>query len=254
MEKYYTIDYSKWDRIIFENDSDDSDHDNVNDDGQRAAAAPPQVTVFDAPTRVTFGGAPPQPPPPPPQPSSTLDVQVVVKTAPATPATERGVVVDEWGIPRSWTENGTAVVNHHHHHRRRSSDSSLPKEGTNEATAAAAAAETGETTMTAAVPDPPYSYFWSQDRAMIHLRIPIPPPSSSSTSSSSSSTTTTTTSITTKRRKYHVLRVHITNLLSYPDRHCATITTDSAQQRLVVKELGSFFRHGIINLLWIRHP
>ena len=72
LEKYYTIEYSNWDRIILENDSDDSDHDN--DNGQRAAA-PPQVTVFDSPTRVTFGGEQPQPPP---QPStSTLDAHDV---------------------------------------------------------------------------------------------------------------------------------------------------------------------------------
>ena len=233
MDKY-KIDYSKWDRM------EDSDDDDDNNDGDRTPKHP-QVTVFDQPTRVTFGGVTTGSNPDndiefvSSLTSSTSDAKsrsetdssskieildsagnaAVANTS--TPAiandasTKRPIATDEFGIPLSWTENGASIEL-----------SSLDKEKINqnveysEPSHEEMQINDRSTTPNTSVDFPsegtmiPYKYFWSQDRIMVHIRIPIQSH---------------------QKLKYHV---HVSNLLSYPDRHCATITTDSAKQRLVV--------------------
>ena len=229
MDKY-KIDYSKWDRM------EDSDDDENGDD----ACIPkphPQVTVFDQPTRVTFGGnadhdgketatssvtsctsdaksgsdvihSTKNAATGDEMNSSQADATVIRATSSGETSTKHTVATDKFGIPLSWTENGaTAELLSH--------DKEILTNQTIHLT------DPEKEMIPPLQTSPPVDlplhemmtrgkYFWSQDRMMTHVRIPI-------TSH--------------QKLKY---QVRISNLLSYPDRHCATFTTDSAKQRLVV--------------------
>lgn len=237
MDKY-KIDYSKWDRM---EDSDDDD----DDDGDRTPMHP-QVTVFDKPTRVTFGGDiqmnsndhdrdnVDELSSLMPSPTGTEKSKGEIKNStqnpisgsemntfhgdgltPSTPNVEivskRPITTDAFGIPLSWIKNGASIQYSSYEEgmaKQRKEHSDQEDEATQE--------KDQPQQPTASVEHPfhetllPYKYLWSQDRMMIHIRIPIHSH---------------------RKLKYHV---HVSNMLSYPDRHCATFTTESAKQQLVV--------------------
>jgi hypothetical protein len=158
--KDYSIDYSKWDKIAESDDDDDSDD----------APVRPRVTRLDAPGRVTFGGNHPDTivlsasSGPSPTTSATassssqkngagssfetcapssrpLDPSATTTTAFAESPSDLSSEPKST-VPASWTDKGAAVL----------ADDASSTEKT----------------------EPRFSYYWSQDRLSVHVRVPLP--------------------------------------------------------------------------------
>ena len=211
MDKY-KIDYSKWDRM---EDSDD-------DENEDRTPQIPKVTVFDQPTRVTFGGtadiqehhdlelasssspssandiksiseamsSDKSPKGDHQREASPLDVLISSSPPNVEVTTKRPIVTDKFGIPLAWTENGASVQSDEEETSNQKIEycdleiEAIPSHPPNPHVIDLPSQQMRM----------PYKYVWSQDRMMIHIRIPIPLSSSSP-----------------PKLKYHV---RISNLLS----------------------------------------
>jgi hypothetical protein len=175
MDKY-SIDYSKWDRMV---DSDDED--------DEKESAKPRVTVLDQPTRVTFGGS---------GGGQSEDIDEAEAASPSLADTKERTAIpflanasdpsetkplSKYGIPQSWSEKGSVIL-------KRPEDASSAQSSFQN-----------------------IHYCWSQDRASVHIRVPIDG--------------------TTTAKEYDVA---VTNVLPYRDRHCAVLT-NAAPLQLVVR-------------------
>lgn len=225
----YSLDYSKWDKI---GDDDDDD----SDEGRRRLR--PRVTRLDEPSSVTFGGQPQQqqqqprttaparpagdhsssalisaelpapsllPPKIPAAPTADKSSVVVADdntaTATSTTTTEAPSSARCYTVPASWTDKGAAVP--------------LPQIQEGDGSDAAAAAE--GTIRKSPTNTTPHQYYWSQDRAAVHVRIPLVP--------------VETTAAEACKISYHVSVSHI---LSYAERYHAVMSSSNEPQRLVI--------------------
>jgi hypothetical protein len=126
----YRIDYSKWDRMVLESNSDEEEEEDDDELDEQQQHQQPRVTVLDQPTRITFGGnsgctdhhhslpnrIPSSTPPPPaaaaaaavaPAISSSSSSYVQHKKRLLTKAPETR---SEYGIPMSWMTRGAVIL------------------------------------------------------------------------------------------------------------------------------------------------
>lgn len=206
--KDYSIDYSKWDKIVVdsEDDIDDSDDD---------APVRPRVTRLDAPGRVTFGG------------SSAPDT-IALSTSSCSPSTATAVAK---AVSSSGKKTGTGSS---FETCAPSSEPPLDPSTTTQTTTSAESSccdqptstvpaswtEKGAAVLTEDVSakktEPCYSYYWSQDRLCVHVRVPLP---------------------VLPRETKATYKVSVSGILPYTERNQAVMSASQTQRILVEQSI-----------------